>query len=213
MPPPDPLKSYRLYVAMFLLNIAVVVGVIYLLRRDEPRTILVTPPPTRPATAVRNQPVTQITVAVSGEVNLPGPLQLDSPARVADALQRAGVKPEADLSGLNLTKGLQDGDKINVPSRVINPPAANTFTGSVTTPATDTVAGVTAAPGVTTKLNLNTATLDDLNKLPGIGPTLAQRILDYRASKGRFTSIAEIKEVKGIGDVLFNNLKELVTVQ
>jgi competence protein ComEA len=213
MPLPDPLKSYRLYLAMFLLNLAVVVGVIYLLRRDEPRPILVTPPPAHPATAVSNKSATQITVAVSGAVNLPGPLELDSPARLADALQSAGIKPEADLSGLNLTQPLQEGDKISVPTRAVNTPAANALSGSVTTPSTNNLAGVTATPAVTTKLNLNTATLDDLNKLPGIGPTLAQRILDYRASKGRFTSIAEIKQVKGIGDVLFNNLKELITVQ
>lgn len=213
MPLPDPLKSYRLYLAMFLLNLAVVIGIIYLFRRDEPRAISVIQPPTRPAPTTNKKSTAPITITVSGAVNHPGPLQLDSAARVADALQRAGIKPEADLSSLNLTQTLQDGDTITVPPRASNAPVVNSNPSVTATPATNSLTNSGAPPTRAAKLNLNTATLDDLNKLPGIGPTLAQRILDYRASKGGFTSIAEIQDVKGIGDTLFQNLKELITVQ
>ena len=198
MPLPDPLKSYRLYVAMFLLNLAVVLGVIYLLRREAPREILVTQPLPRPTTPAISKPIAHIMVLVAGAVNHPGTLELTSPARVADALQQAGLLPEADLSTINLTQVLQEGDTIRVPIRPAIAPAANDL-----------------APGgasAVAKINLNTATLAELDGLPGIGPTLAQRILDYRAQIGGFTSIEQIVEVKGIGDTLFAEIKELVTV-
>ena len=63
------------------------------------------------------------------------------------------------------------------------------------------------------KINLNTATLDELDSLPGIGPALAKRIVDYRTEKGGFANIAEVKEVRGIGETLFDEMKELITVQ
>ncbi len=206
---PDPLKPYRLYVAMFVINLAVVIGVIFLLRRDEPREIVVTQPPTRAATSVAKKTVTQISVSISGAVNQPGTLQLDSDARLADALQKAGVKPEADLSKLSLTLALHDGDKINVPSRATNVPSANNLSASTATP----VAQNSPPPAFTEKINLNTATLEQLDSLPGIGPAIAQRILDYRAEKGAFKSVEELKEVRGIGDVLFDDVKDRVTVE
>jgi competence protein ComEA len=209
MTTPDPLKSYRLYAAMFLLNLAVVIGVIYLLRREEPRRIAVTPPPTRPATNAAKKAAAQITVNVSGAVNQSGTIHLDSGARLADALQKAGVKPEADLSKLNLTLPLEDGAKIIVPPRAPGAPAVNNLTTSTLTPDTE------KSPDALTsaKINLNTATLEQLDGLPGIGPVLAQRILDYRAQHGSFKTIEQVKEVKGIGDALFDEIKERITVQ
>lgn len=206
MPLPDPLKSYRLYVAMFLLNLAVVLGVIYLIRRDPPRPILVTQPPARPATTTKKI-APSLSVTVGGAVNHPGTIQLDDPARLADALQKTGLQGDADVSALDLTRALKDGDTINVPTRASNPPAVNNLTA--TTPSTAN----TPIPAVTIKTNLNTATTAELDALPGIGPALAQRILDYRAQIGGFTSIEQLIDVRGIGDTLFNDLKELITVQ
>lgn len=195
---------------MFVLNLAIVIGIIYLLRRDEPRQVVVTQLPTRPATQAAQKSVTQISVTVSGAVNQPGTLKLDSDARLADALQKAGgVQAEADLSKLNLTLALQDGDKIVVPSRATSVPTAN----NLTAPNPSAVATDSAPLTAAAKLNLNTATLEQLDTLPGIGPALAQRILDYRAQHGSFKSVAELKEIKGIGDALFDEVKEKVTVQ
>lgn len=151
MPLPDPLKSYRLYLAMFLLNLAVVLGVIYLLRRDPPRPIVVSEPPVRPAT----------------------------------------TNPQKSESA--------------VATRVPDTPAVNNLTAP-------TAPVETAVPAVSNKINLNTATLAELDALPGIGPALAQRILDYRAQIGGFTSISQLIDVRGIGETMFNDLKELVTV-
>lgn len=194
---------------MFLLNLAVVVGVIYLLRREEPRSIIVTQAATRPATDVAKTAVTQITVKVSGAVNHAGTIELDGGARLADALQKAGVKPEADLSKLNLTLPLQDGAHIIVPGRAPGAPTGNTLTGSSLTPVAQNPSDAPASA----KINLNTATLEELDRLPGIGPVLAQRILDYRSEHGSFETIEQVKEVKGIGDALFDQIKETITVQ
>lgn len=194
---------------MFVLNLAVVVGVIYLLRREEPRSIIVTQAATRLATDVAKTAVTQITVNVSGAVNHAGTIELDGGARLADALQKAGVKPEADLSKLNLTLPLQDGAQIIVPGRTPGAPTGNTLTGSSLTPVAQNPSDAPASA----KINLNTATVEELDRLPGIGPVLAQRILDYRSEHGSFETIEQVKAVKGIGDALFDQIKETITVQ
>ncbi len=207
---PDALKSYRVYFLMFVLNLAIVAGVIYLLRRETARPVVVTALPTRAARAETS--AARISVTVSGAVNEPGVMQLASGARLADALQRAGVKPEADLSKLDLTRPLKDGDKIVAPVKSADESANQ----NVAPPTIARATAANASPAAETpraKLNLNTATLAELDALPGVGATLAQRILDYRAQNGAFQSIEDLKNVKGIGDKLFDDLKELVTVQ
>lgn len=204
---PDPLKPYRNYLFMFLLNLAIVAGIIYLLRREEPREIIVTQLPTRSATQAAQKAITAISVTVNGAVNQPGTFKLNSDARLADALERAGgVKPEADLSKLDLTRLLKDGDKIVVPTRATSVPSPNAL-------APATAIKNSPPPTAAEKINLNTATLEQLDSLPGIGPALAQRILDYRAQHSSFKSVEELKEVKGIGDALFDEIKDQVTLQ
>lgn len=206
---PEPLKAYRLYIAMFIVNLAVIIGIIYLLRREPPTQITVTQPPTRPAPNVTQKQVSLITVSVSGAVEAAGTLQLDGNARLADALQKAGLGPEADVSKLNLTLPLNDGDKIVVPSRPTSVPALNNLAVPPATPTSRNPPAVSPSG----KLNLNTATLEQLDALPGIGSVLAQRILDYRAQHGAFKSIQELKDVKGIGDALYDDIQDKVTVQ
>src|ERR1700682_2365353 len=109
---PDPLKPYYKYLLMFLLNLAVVAGVLYSLRRQEPHPVIVSRPPTRPTLNRTPEPATLINVNIEGAVNGTGGLQLQEGARLADALQKAGVKPEADLSQLDLTETLHDGETI-----------------------------------------------------------------------------------------------------
>ncbi|MCG3142208.1 MAG: ComE operon protein 1 [Anaerolineae bacterium] len=208
---PEPLKAYRVYVLMFVLNLAVVAGVIYLLRREPARPVVVTMPPTRVARAETS--AARISVTVSGAVNEPGAVQLARGALLAEALQRAGVKPEADLSKLDLTRPLKDGDKIAVPTKSASEPVTQNVTASPTAARVSTVSVMPPAETPRAKLNLNTATLAELDALPGVGETLAQRILDYRQQNGAFKTIEDLKNVKGIGDKLFDDLKELVTVQ
>jgi competence protein ComEA len=143
-----------------------------------------------------------VVVHVAGAVRNAGVYRLRAGARVNDALARAGgATPRADLSQVNLAAEVEDGRQVLVPRRVATPPAA---------PAAPTG---TAAPGQpTVPVNLNTATLEQLDTLPGVGPATAQKILDYREQHGGFGSVDELGEVPGIGDVRLAALRDLVRV-
>lgn len=144
----------------------------------------------------------EVVVAVGGKVRRPGLVQLAPGARVADALQAAGgAHPGVDVAPLNLARKVVDGELIMV--GVTLPPGA-----APTAPAG--AAGNPAAAGGL--VNLNTAALADLDTLPGVGPVLAQRILDARDTQGGFKAVADLRKVDGIGAARFEQLKDLVTV-
>ena len=143
---------------------------------------------------------TELVVAVGGKVRKPGLVRLPPGARVADALDAAGgAEPGVDVAMLNLARKVVDGELIMVgvtPSPGVAMPAGPAATG--------------AAPGGL--VNLNTATLADLDTLPGVGPVLAQRILDARDAQGGFHAVSDLRKVDGIGDARYEQLKDLVTV-
>jgi competence protein ComEA len=140
----------------------------------------------------------ELIVDIEGKVRHPGIVRVPKGSRVIDALEAAGgALPGAQTSALNLARVLTDGEQILVG---VPPPAGSAQT-------TASAASQPAGP-----LDLNTATLDQLEELPGVGPVLAQRILDYRLKQGRFTSIDELRSVSGIGDQRFAELKDLVRV-
>jgi competence protein ComEA len=150
-----------------------------------------------------------IVVHVAGAVTRPGVVELDAGARVIDAVEAAGgAVPEADLDRLNLAAKVADGERILV-SRVGDPPAVGdgTDTGAAGSPSPDAGSSQGSGP-----INLNTATLEQLDALPGIGPVLAQAILDERIRRGRFRSVQELREVRGIGEKRFADLADRVTV-
>lgn len=203
---PEWLKRNRTYVFMSVLFLAVIMGVMYLMRRETPREISIFGSTASAASAFK-----PISITINGAVQQPGTLQLPADARVADALDKAGIRPDADLSKLVLAKKLQNGDKLTIPSRApIVSKDAPSAAGSAQPAQTPVSAALVAPSG---KINLNTAMQAELESLPGIGPALAQRILDYRAEIGKFTTIEELQEVRGIGDVIFSRLEELVTVE
>ncbi|RZU52585.1 competence protein ComEA [Krasilnikovia cinnamomea] len=151
------------------------------------------------ASAARSAGV-DIVVAVGGKVRKPGLVHLPPGARVADALQAAGgADPGVDVALLNLARKVVDGELIMV--GVAAPPAA---------PAAPTGPAGAAAPAG--PVNLNTATLADLDSLPGVGPVLAQRILDARQARGGFATVSDLRQVDGIGEARYEQLKDLVTV-
>lgn len=157
------------------------------------------------STPTSSEAPAEIFVHVAGEVHLPGLYKLPPGSRVADALRLAGgATSEADLDSLNLASLLKDGEKIVVPKKA--PPES--FQQSSQTGAVNS-----STESNPQKININTATAKELESLPGIGPVLAQRIVDYRAQKGGFKSIEEIKEVSGIGDKKFEAIKDLITVK
>ncbi|MFF0016983.1 helix-hairpin-helix domain-containing protein [Streptomyces sp. NPDC005374] len=141
-----------------------------------------------------------IVVDVSGKVREPGVHRLPTGSRVADALKAAGgVRPGTNTDALNRARFLVDGEQV-----VVGGPAAAPVAGSGPAPGGGPV-GAAAAP-----VSLNTATVDQLDTLPGVGPVLAQHILDYRTRHGGFRSVDELREVNGIGDRRFADLRNLV---
>jgi competence protein ComEA len=139
-----------------------------------------------------------LVVSVIGKVNKPGLVRLPAGARVADAIEAAGgALPGTDLTGVNLARKVVDGEMIAV--GVTPPPGAAPVGGS----------GSGSGGGA---VNLNTATLAELQTLPGIGEVLAQRIIEYRERHGGFRAVTDLRQVEGIGDAKFQQLKDRVTV-
>ncbi len=142
-------------------------------------------------------PAGELVVSVVGKVAEPGLVQVADGARVADALEAAGgALRGTDLTSLNLARQLADGEQLLVG---ITPPPGQP-------------AGTAGTPAAGTPVNLNTATLEQLDTLPGIGPVTAQRIVDWRTANGRFESVDQLLEVDGIGDAKLAQLEGLVRV-
>ncbi|MGD0153364.1 MAG: ComEA family DNA-binding protein [Thermacetogeniaceae bacterium] len=156
-------------------------------------------------------PAGQITVQVAGAVSKPRVYTLPSSSRVIDALNMAGLLPEADIGSLNLARQLVDGEKINVLRQGETPAGATNGSQGVAPAPAGTTVGAASQQG--DKLNINTATAEELDaKLPGIGPTLAKRIVDYRTSHGSFKTVEDLRSVSGIGPRRFDQIKEYVTI-
>jgi competence protein ComEA len=163
-----------------------------------------------PSSAPSASTAATITVYVCGAVAKPGVYDLPAGSRVADLVKAAGgAAAKAELSAVNLAAKLTDGQQIVVPRKLAG--AAAGATASVPSgtgvPASGAATGAPAGP-----VNLNTATLEELDALPGVGPATAQKIIDYRTENGGFKSIDDLKNVSGIGDVKFAALKDAVTL-
>jgi competence protein ComEA len=154
---------------------------------------LAAPPRTGPLAG----PGHEVVVDVTGAVRRPGLYRLRQGARVADAVTRAGgATPRADTMLVNLAAPLADGEQVLVPERGAGGAAA---------------AGTSAASGSPqTPLDLNSASAEQLDGLPGIGPVTAQKIIDYRQQHGPFTSVDDLDAIPGIGPARIANLKGLV---
>ena len=147
-----------------------------------------------------NQPPQEalVVIDVQGEVVNPGVYQLPLGARVGDAIKAAGgVRKGSTTSSVNLARFLEDGEQVYVSGN-----GMGISSGSADSPAS--VMGG--------KLNLNRATAAELDGLPGVGPVLAKRIIEYRSSNGRFGSVDELRKVSGIGPAKFSELHNFVTV-
>ncbi|MFB7911992.1 helix-hairpin-helix domain-containing protein [Kitasatospora sp. NPDC056076] len=158
-------------------------------------------PPTGPA-GPGAEPA--VVIDVGGRVHLPGLHTLPGGSRVADALRAAGGPlPETDTRSLNLARVLMDGEQITVGEQALVP---------VPVPAPGGTGGLPGAGTPRPPVSLNRATLEQLDALPGVGPTLAQRILAYRASHGSFRSVDQLRQVSGIGARTFAELRPLLTL-
>ena len=163
-----------------------------------------------PATTV----APDVVVDVAGAVRHPGPVRVAAGARVQGAIAAAGgATAEADLERIDRAAQLRDGQRIYVPRRGqtdVPQVVGESGSGSAVGPpsAGDGVTGTTVAQPV----DLNTATSEQLEALPGVGPATAQAIIDYRSSHGRFQRVEDLLDVRGIGPAKFATLRPLVTV-
>jgi competence protein ComEA len=146
-------------------------------------------------------------VHVLGAVKRPGLVSLGAGTRVVDAVAAAGgLTDDAEPAGINLARPVSDGEQLVVPrvGEVLPPSAAGTATGGA-----GGAGGSGAGAGV---VDLNSATQEQLESLQGIGPALASRILDWREANGRFANVADLMNVTGIGQKVFDGLKDRIRV-
>ena len=192
---PFELSRRRILLAVGCLAVLLFIGS-KLLARPQATTALAPPaaPPAETAAA------TAVIVDVVGAVRRPGLYRLEQGARIADAVSRAGgATGKADLALINLAAPLADGEQVVVPKRGAAALGAPTAAGSSS--------GGAPSGG---PVHLSTATLEQLDSLPGIGPVTAQKILDYRQKHGAFTSVDGLDAVPGIGPARLDQLKDLV---
>jgi competence protein ComEA len=193
-----PTLKPREIVALTVLVVAILSGAAFAFVRAMPRSA------EGPAVAPIAEPSASaspaVVVYVAGAVRAPGVYDFASGARVIDALQKAGgLRPDAEVDQLNLAAPLSDGSKLYVPRRGEQQAAGG--------------GGATSSASSDGKVNINTASAAELDaRVPGVGPVLAQRIVDYRTQHGPFRSINDLLKVEGIGQKKFDSLKASVTV-
>ncbi|GIV10127.1 MAG: hypothetical protein KatS3mg019_2218 [Fimbriimonadales bacterium] len=158
-------------------------------------------------------PPKELAVHVAGAVKQSGVYRLPTNSRVDDAIRQAGgATANADLDALNLAEPITDGQKIYVPRKGETPPP--TVATAISPPsASNAPRPEKSVPVARFPIDLNTASAEQLEAIPGIGPVLAQRIVDHRRANGRFNSVDELLEVSGIGQKRLENMRSYVTVK
>ena len=147
----------------------------------------------------------EIVVYVAGAVNRPGVVQLAEGSRAKDAVDACGgFLPTADMNGVNLAQKLKDGMQVTVPEKSPQVTAVQGAAGGAQAGA--------AKPLPEGMVNINTADEKELDKLPGVGPAMAKRIVEYRTENGAFQAPEEIKRVKGIGDAKYAKMKDKIAL-
>lgn len=152
-----------------------------------------------------------IAVHVVGAVPRPGLYEFAEGARVQDAIDAAGgLLASASVDTINLAALLEDGQQLNIPFKVGEEPSTSNSsddTSLVLPGATEAISSGSSQD----LININTASVEELDSLPGIGPTIAQRIIDYRDENGPFQTIEDILNVSGVGPSTFDQIKDLIT--
>jgi competence protein ComEA len=186
------LDRRRVVVLAVVLLFVLAVGGRLLLRPARSSSV---PPPVRVATPATSTASFELFVNVVGAVRRPGVYRLRDGSRVANAVARAGgVTRNAQLELVNLAARVADGEQIVVPRR-----------GTAGVPGQAGGGAVASGP-----VHLNSATLEELDALPGVGPVTAQKILDYRLAHGAFRSVDELDAIAGIGPARLGTLRDLV---
>lgn len=162
-----------------------------------------------------------IAIHITGEVKNAGLIYLKKGARIEDAIQSAGgITKDASLDKVNLAYILEDGQKIYIPNKkekieqneyIISNSGKNVLVEEGSN-SEENITNKTSSKGENNKVNINSANQTELETLPGIGPSLAQRIIEYRKQNGKFQKIEDIQNVKGIGNSKYSNIKEFIII-
>lgn len=193
--------------------LAVLVTLFTLIRDSPPPVTAANLPPVQPVSSSGEAPAPAepLVVSVVGLVHKPGLVTLQPGARIADAVTAAGGPLDgADLMGLNMARRLADGEQIVV--GIAAPPGEPTTMGSSVSGQTATAPAGQAPDAPTGLVDLNTATAEQLDALPGVGPVTAEAILAWRTANGRFSGVDQLGEVDGIGPARLEKLRGLVRV-
>lgn len=152
-----------------------------------------------------------IIIHITGAVRLPGIVKLEEGSRIEDAINKAGgLTEDADISKVNLAFVLEDGVKIKIPS---NSDIGDLEEDIVNNGSGENILEDFENSSESTLLNINKATEQELQRLPGIGPSLASKIIKYRNEMGKFSNVEDIKNVNGIGENKFENIKNNISVK
>lgn len=215
-------NSKKIMLSIILISIILILFIIYMLNTNSNDEIflesLTVGGNTAESNVVENLEAEEeletekIAIHIIGEVKKEGIVYLEAGSRIVDAIKEAGgATKEADLSQINLAYELQDGQKIYIPnknekiSEYITMSSGNNVIIEENNSSAET-------ERKENKVNINTANVNELDNLPGIGPSLAQRIIEYREENGNFKSIEELQNVKGIGDTKYSDIKDIVTI-
>ena len=215
----DILESQHQKIIIVLVVVILAGGGYWMLKHFHPALFLgepdfvveteTTPPPPMPPSSTA-QP--EIVVHVMGAVKSPGVYHLSTDARVHEAIEEAGGKTgQADLHSLNLAAKVRDGEQIYVPEIHQIPDVGQTIPTSSSSAAPPQPSVRRSASSNGSRININTATFQELQTLRGIGPTMAQRIIEYRQTSGRFATVDDLTNVKGVGEKTLEKIRDSIT--
>jgi len=198
-------RTYKIYIVIILSILLIICGITYKSTVYDTQVVLDEKESNienKKEEPVEEEIVSQlITVYVCGSVKAPSNITLSKDSRIEDAIRLAGgATDKADLNAINMAQKLADADMIYVPEKGEEIKSEEKSTTGVVSPKTKG------------KININNATATDLDGLPGVGPSIANKIIEYRKSKGNFKSIEDLNNVSGIGDKKYDDIKGLITV-
>ena len=199
-------KKNRSYKPVYLIGVAVLLllAIVYFAFSFFSSTESSGVEVTKEQDAQETQAAKKVYVHVAGEVNSPGLIELDEGARVSEAISLAGDATEdANVAGVNLAKKCEDGEQIIVPKKASEADAASSGDGTAASSSASSASG---------KVNINTADSAELQTISGIGPSKAQKIIDYRTQNGSFKSVDDLTNVSGIGDKTLASIRDQICV-
>ena len=194
----------RIIVISLVISLCIIIGIILAFNNENYTEIETVEVFDTTAEETKKETLKTIKIHVSGEVNYNGILELEEGSRIDDAINQAGgITQKADINKINLAYELSDGQKLYVPS--INDEANKEYVTESS--------GLEGEEQTEEKININKATQTELETLPGVGPSLALNIINYRKENGKFTSVDDLKNVSGVGENKYEQIKELIKVK